>query len=90
MEREDSSQQGAELQLRLEGWLRKRGEKGAIKSWKKRWFILKGKKLFYYVSNTANTPKGFIDLLQTSRIFSFNTKRKVCCASLCSRRSQSP
>lgn len=76
MEREDSSQQGAELQLRLEGWLRKRGEKGAIKSWKKRWFILKGKKLFYYVSNTANTPKGFIDLLQTSRIFSFNTKRK--------------
>ncbi len=29
-----------------EGWLSKEG--GAIKSWKKRWFVLEGEELAYY------------------------------------------
>lgn len=44
----------------LEGYLLKKGEKGALKTWKNRWFILKGKKLFYYKTHTTEQPQGFI------------------------------
>jgi hypothetical protein len=61
----------------LEGWLKKRGEKGAIKTWSIRWFMRKGKKLFYYPSRASTTPKGFIDLMQASAVFPFDYKGKV-------------
>ncbi len=44
----------------LQGWLQKKGDKGAIKTWKERYFVQKGKKLFYYRSETAEQPQGFI------------------------------
>ncbi len=63
--------------LNLEGWLKKRGEKGVIKSWKSRWFVEKGKKLFYYTSRSSKLPQGFIDLLQMTQIVPFASKKKV-------------
>jgi ankyrin repeat protein len=32
----------------LEGWLYKLGEKGLVKTYKKRWFVRRGEKIFYY------------------------------------------
>jgi len=42
------------------GWLTKQG--GLVKSWKKRWFVLKNSKLFYYHGKTDTTRIGEIDL----------------------------
>jgi len=47
----------------LEGYLMKKGEKGALKTWKNRWFILKGKKVFYYKTHLTEQPQGFIGKL---------------------------
>ncbi|KAL6065703.1 Myotubularin-related protein 2 [Balamuthia mandrillaris] len=53
----------------LEGWLHKKGEKGAVKAWRLRWFIKKGNKLFYYKTKAPDEePKGFIDLLQATKV----------------------
>ncbi|KAL6062057.1 hypothetical protein QOT17_009401 [Balamuthia mandrillaris] len=46
----------------LSGYLNKLGEKGLIKSWKKRWFTQKENRLYYFSSETDKTPNGFIDL----------------------------
>ncbi|KAL6042461.1 MICAL like 1 [Balamuthia mandrillaris] len=32
----------------LQGWLLKKGDVGAVKTWKKRWFCLRKQRLFYY------------------------------------------
>lgn len=49
----------------MRGWLIKRGDKGIVRSWKKRWFAQKGKKLFYYRDDNANrSPMGNISLDQ--------------------------
>lgn len=62
--------------IKLEGWLQKRGEKGAIKRWTMRWFVVKGGvKLFYYAKNGENS-KGFIDLLQTTEVTSHSVDNK--------------
>lgn len=67
----DSSSLG---KCRLEGWLLKQGEKGVVKGWKRRWFILIGYKLFYYPQQpsrknlTPTNEKGFIDLNMLSKI----------------------
>eukprot|EP01102_Stenamoeba_stenopodia_P000384 TRINITY_DN1035_c0_g1_i1.p1 TRINITY_DN1035_c0_g1~~TRINITY_DN1035_c0_g1_i1.p1 ORF type:complete len:156 (+),score=18.15 TRINITY_DN1035_c0_g1_i1:239-706(+) len=69
----DSSSLG---ECRLEGWLMKQGEKGVVKGWKRRWFILIGYRLFYYAQKpnsiknkiTAKPEKGFIDLNMLSKI----------------------
>jgi len=45
----------------LEGWLKKRGEKGVVINWKKRWFFLKEGKLLYSKEEGEN-PIGHIDL----------------------------
>jgi hypothetical protein len=40
-------------QAEMEGWLSKRGDRGLIKSWKRRWFTLSGDTLTYYVEPPA-------------------------------------
>lgn len=42
------------------GWLTKQGEK--VRSWKKRWFVLRNGTVFYYGSPKSKTPKGVIPL----------------------------
>jgi len=59
-----------------DGFLTKQG--GAIKTWKKRWFVLKGSKLWYFKSRTDLSAKGFIELEATTldRDESANNKKK--------------
>eukprot|EP01102_Stenamoeba_stenopodia_P022637 TRINITY_DN951_c0_g1_i1.p1 TRINITY_DN951_c0_g1~~TRINITY_DN951_c0_g1_i1.p1 ORF type:complete len:947 (-),score=412.22 TRINITY_DN951_c0_g1_i1:93-2933(-) len=40
------------------GWMSKQGH--FFKTWKKRWFVLKDKKLWYFATQTANSPKGVV------------------------------
>jgi len=49
-----------------DGYLTKQG--GAIKTWKKRWFVLKGPKLWYFKSKTDTCAKGFIELEATTLV----------------------
>jgi len=60
-----------------DGYLTKQG--GAIKTWKKRWFVLKGPKLWYFKSKTDTCAKGFIELEATTlvRDESANKKKKT-------------
>eukprot|EP00698_Gefionella_okellyi_P005550 TRINITY_DN15058_c0_g1_i1.p1 TRINITY_DN15058_c0_g1~~TRINITY_DN15058_c0_g1_i1.p1 ORF type:complete len:1261 (-),score=433.54 TRINITY_DN15058_c0_g1_i1:71-3853(-) len=46
------------LNADMQGWLTKQG--GAIKTWKKRWFLLKGPQLFYYKTQKDHEPVGTI------------------------------
>jgi len=49
-----------------EGYLHKRG--GIFKGWKKRWFVLKDSKLYYYSSQKTDSPKGVItDVLKVDK-----------------------
>jgi len=59
-----------------DGFLTKQG--GAIKTWKRRWFVLKGSKLWYFKSKTDTSAKGFIELEATTlvRDESANNKKK--------------
>eukprot|EP01122_Echinamoeba_exundans_P004091 TRINITY_DN14104_c0_g1_i1.p1 TRINITY_DN14104_c0_g1~~TRINITY_DN14104_c0_g1_i1.p1 ORF type:complete len:182 (-),score=28.78 TRINITY_DN14104_c0_g1_i1:268-813(-) len=43
-----------------EGWLTKQG--GFIRSWKKRWFVLQGNKLHYYLDQSKQQLQGTIPL----------------------------
>jgi len=60
----------------FDGYLTKQG--GAIKTWKKRWFVLKGPKLWYFKGKTDTSAKGFIELEATTlvRDESANNKKK--------------
>lgn len=51
-------------QCTREGWLTKQG--GSIKTWKKRWFILKGNTLFYFKTRTDQDLTGSITLEPSS------------------------
>ncbi|KAA6375757.1 MAG: hypothetical protein EZS28_028718 [Streblomastix strix] len=44
----------------MEGWLTKQGH--VMKNWKKRWFSLRGKELFYYEKQNSPKEKGSIPL----------------------------
>ncbi|EFA81498.1 pleckstrin domain-containing protein [Heterostelium album PN500] len=46
----------------LQGYLKKLGEKGLVKSYKKRWFLQKDNKLYYYEKEGDTTSFGFINL----------------------------
>jgi len=61
----------------FEGYLTKQG--GAIKTWKRRWFVLKGTKLWYFKGKTDLSAKGFIELEATTlvRDESANKKKKT-------------
>ncbi|GAM21414.1 hypothetical protein SAMD00019534_045890 [Acytostelium subglobosum LB1] len=59
----DAQQPSALPKTPLQGYLRKQGEKGLIKAYKKRWFIQKDSKLFYYEKEGDTQPYGYINLL---------------------------
>ena len=44
----------------FEGWATKQG--GGWKSWKRRWFVIKDRKMWYFVGKTDTEAKGWIDL----------------------------
>ncbi|KAL7720238.1 PH domain-containing protein [Entamoeba marina] len=49
----------------FEAWAKKQG--GSVKSWKRRWFVLKSDKLWYFKGKTSNAAQGYIELTpQTS------------------------
>jgi len=59
------------------GWLTKQG--GLVRNWKKRWFVLKNSKLFYYHGKTDTAFIGEIDL-ETAGIQNADKKtgKKLC------------
>jgi len=57
-----------------DGYLTKQG--GHIKTWKKRWCVLKDGTIFYFTSPKDTTPKGTIDLEKTSKITETNLTKK--------------
>nr|KAF6424472.1 Rho GTPase activating protein 22 [Molossus molossus] len=42
------------------GWLRK--QRGLMKNWQQRWFVLRGDQLFYYKDKDETKPQGFLSL----------------------------
>ncbi|PRP75351.1 putative kinesin K39 [Planoprotostelium fungivorum] len=46
----------------LQGWLDKKGEKGLVKNYKKRWFQQNGDKLIYYEDPSSRIELGYITL----------------------------
>lgn len=57
-----------------EGFCTKQG--GSIKTWKKRWFVLKGNKLWYFKNKTDTEAKGFIELEAGTIVRDESTHRK--------------
>jgi hypothetical protein len=57
-----------------DGYLTKQG--GHIKTWKKRWCVLKDGTIFYFTSPKDTTPKGTIDLEKSSKISDTNLTKK--------------
>ncbi|XP_076980780.1 rho GTPase-activating protein 22 [Tamandua tetradactyla] len=45
------------------GWLKK--QRGIMKNWQQRWFVLRGDQLFYYKDKEETKPQGFISLQGT-------------------------
>ena len=58
----------------FEGWGKKQG--GAVKTWKKRWFILKETKLWYFAGKTDDEAKGFIELPPGTEIRDVSQNKK--------------
>lgn len=58
--RQLTSQDAAVLASRHEGWLWKQG--GSIKTWKRRWFLLRGRALLYFRDDKTPHALGVIDL----------------------------
>jgi len=58
-----------------EGWMTKQG--GSIKTWKKRWFVLKGNKLYYFKGKTDDDAKGLIDLEADTLVRNESDNKKV-------------
>ena len=50
------------------GCLLKKGEKGVIKGWKKRWFVLEFDRLFYYKRQCDTEPINFVPLQRVASI----------------------
>ena len=53
------------IPLEVSGYLLKQGEKGLVKSWKKRWFSLRESRLYYYKSEEDSVPINFVDMRDT-------------------------
>ncbi|KAH3762165.1 hypothetical protein Pelo_5976 [Pelomyxa schiedti] len=57
-----------------DGWCTKQG--GSIKTWKRRWFVLKEKRLWYFKGRSDTEAMGFIDLEPTSQVKDESEKKK--------------
>ncbi|KYQ89736.1 pleckstrin (PH) domain-containing protein [Tieghemostelium lacteum] len=57
-----------------DGWLTKQG--GSIRTWRKRWFVLKGKKLYYFKTKTDVEATGIIELEENSFVKTETDKDK--------------
>jgi len=62
------------------GWLKKQG--GEVRTWKKRYFILKGKHIYYYKGPREATFKGRIDLDASSSVSESPIKQSDCAFSV--------
>jgi len=67
-----------------EGFLTKQG--GTIKTWKERWFVLKGKKLVYFKTRNDLEAKGIIELESDSSIKEEKDKKRFMFSVATSRR----
>eukprot|EP01125_Pyxidicula_operculata_P012216 TRINITY_DN3_c1_g1_i1.p1 TRINITY_DN3_c1_g1~~TRINITY_DN3_c1_g1_i1.p1 ORF type:complete len:454 (-),score=121.73 TRINITY_DN3_c1_g1_i1:418-1779(-) len=56
-----------------EGWMTKQG--GSWKSWKRRWFILKGTSLYYFKTKTDDNVTGIIELTNQSFVRKDDSKK---------------
>lgn len=56
----------------LEGWLKKRGEKGLIKAPKLRYFLQSGTNLDYFIEKNTFSPQGSIDLKKIQNVVQKN------------------
>jgi len=61
-----------------DGWMTKQG--GSVKTWKKRWFVLKGTQLFYFKNKKDTDLTGVIELTRESFVKREDKKRKFCFA----------
>lgn len=48
--------------------MHKKGDKGLVKTWKRRWFTLEKDKLFYYKHQTDRMPISFIAVQRVENI----------------------
>jgi len=48
-------------QQQLQGWLHKKGEKGLVRSYKRRWFQQQGNKIYYFANKGDKESLGLID-----------------------------
>ncbi|KAL7712315.1 PH domain-containing protein [Entamoeba marina] len=60
-------------------------EGGGHKNWKKRYFVLKERKLWYFETKTSYVQKGFIDLPPTATVQEVNDNKGKCMLSIKSR-----
>mmetsp|Transcript_23439 Transcript_23439/g.26020 ORF Transcript_23439/g.26020 Transcript_23439/m.26020 type:complete len:123 (+) Transcript_23439:190-558(+) len=61
---------GAESSEKLQGWLKKKGDKGPIKTWKNRWFDYnEAKKRLYYFKDKHEAEMGYIDLSRIKAVY---------------------
>ncbi|XP_068927700.1 pleckstrin homology domain-containing family H member 2 isoform X2 [Petaurus breviceps papuanus] len=72
-----SSDNGKNEPLEKSGYLLKMG--GKVKTWKRRWFVLKGGELLYYKSpsDVIRKPQGHIELSMSSHIVRGDNKQTV-------------
>lgn len=63
----------------LEGYLEKQGANGLVKAWKKRYFVAKGSKLWYYKQSMSGYDQraGFIDLTAVTKVEQGSGKDKL-------------
>lgn len=52
----------------IQGWLKKKGDKGPIKGWKNRWFQEKDDKIYYYKCRDDSNSLGYIDISKVVRL----------------------
>jgi hypothetical protein len=63
---EDDEGEGEDGPVRVEGWMAKQGH--IIRNWKNRWFVLDGRRMFYFTKEGATRPKGVIRLVKGTEV----------------------
>ena len=68
----------ASAKVEKDGWLTKQG--GMVKTWKRRWFVLKVNYLYYYKLKEDPQPLGFIPIDRASiKVLEENPHKKSFC-----------